>query len=254
MADVRENLAQSLTGESVEIIPYLPYLLQDLWELGAIPEDIIQIIEQNVEVTTHTRILDLACGKGAVSVKLASAFGCKVKGIDFIPEFIDYADNKAAEYGLHHQCEFTVEDINQSVVKENGYDIVILASTGDVLGDVLETLLKLKNTVRPGGYILIDDAYSQDNTNNAYHSREVWLKAFRDAGVRLVAEKSAEASVLKDINKYNQERITQRAHELMRSYPERADLFSGYVTSQQAECNELEGGSIISVTWLLQVI
>lgn len=254
MTEVREKLAQSLTGESVEIIPYLPYLLQDLWELGAIAEDIIQIIEQNIDVTANTSILDLACGKGAVSIKLARAFGCRTKGIDLIPEFIDYAVNKAAEYGLQDRCEFVVEDINQSVVNENGYDIVILASVGDVLGDLWQTLLKLKNTVRPGGYILIDDAYSQDDTNNVYHSREVWLKAFRDTGVRLVAEQGAAASVLKDINKYNQDRITQRAQELILAYPELADLFAGYVASQQAECDVLEGGNLISVTWLLQLV
>ncbi|HQA08199.1 MAG TPA: class I SAM-dependent methyltransferase [Syntrophomonadaceae bacterium] len=209
-------------------------------------------MEQHIEVTPYTKILDLACGKGAVSINLARAFGCKVKGIDLIPEFIDYAVNKAIAYGLQDRCKFTVEDINQSVLKENGYDIVILASVGDVLGNVLETLLKLKNTVRPRGYILIDDAYSKDGSNNGYHTRELWLRSFTDAGVRLIAEKTAEARVLKDINKYNQERIFQRAHELMKSYPDLVDLFAEYIESQQAECDELEGGNIISVTWLLQ--
>jgi ubiquinone/menaquinone biosynthesis C-methylase UbiE len=223
-----------------------------LWELGAIPNDIIHLIEQNIEVTPNTKILDLACGKGAVSINLARAFGCKVKGIDLIPEFIDYAVTKALAYGLQDRCEFIVGDINESVLNENGYDIVILASVGDVLGNVLETLLKLKKTVRSRGYILIDDAYSKDDSNKVYHTRELWLKAFSDAGVRLVAEKKAEARVLKDINKYNQDRITQRAHELMKSYPDLVDLFAGYIESQQAECNELEGGNIISVTWLLQ--
>jgi hypothetical protein len=35
MSNVEEKLARSLTGESTAIIPYLPYLFQDLWELGA---------------------------------------------------------------------------------------------------------------------------------------------------------------------------------------------------------------------------
>jgi len=34
MLDVKEKLAKSLTAETTELIPYLPYLLQDLWELG----------------------------------------------------------------------------------------------------------------------------------------------------------------------------------------------------------------------------
>jgi len=106
-------------------------------------------------------------------------------------EFIDYAVTKALAYGLQDRCEFIVGDINESVLNENGYDIVILASVGDVLGNVLETLLKLKKTVRSRGYILIDDAYSKDDSNKVYHTRELWLKAFSDAGVRLVAEKKS---------------------------------------------------------------
>lgn len=101
--------------------------MQDLRELGAIPADIIHLIEQLIEVTYNTRILDLDCGKGADSIKLARAFGCKVKGSNLIQEFIDYAVEKALAYGLQDRCEFTVGDINQSVLKENGYDIVILA-------------------------------------------------------------------------------------------------------------------------------
>ena len=44
MSDVEEKLAKSLTAESVELIPYLPYLLQDLWELGSSPKDMIHLI------------------------------------------------------------------------------------------------------------------------------------------------------------------------------------------------------------------
>jgi hypothetical protein len=38
MSTVEEKLAKSLTAESTELIPYLPYLLQDLWELRLIPQ------------------------------------------------------------------------------------------------------------------------------------------------------------------------------------------------------------------------
>ncbi|WP_207706943.1 hypothetical protein [Alkalibaculum sporogenes] len=46
MSNVEEKLAKSLTAESTELIPYLPYLLQDLWELGSSPKDIINMIQK----------------------------------------------------------------------------------------------------------------------------------------------------------------------------------------------------------------
>ena len=30
---VKEKLAESLTSDTTDILPYLPYLLQDFWEL-----------------------------------------------------------------------------------------------------------------------------------------------------------------------------------------------------------------------------
>ena len=51
------------------------------------------------------------------------------------------------------------------MVVEKGFDIVILGAIGDVLGSPLETILKLKNTVKSRGYIFIDDAYGNDGSN-----------------------------------------------------------------------------------------
>lgn len=89
MPDVEMKLAKSLTADTTELIPYLPYILQDLWEMGASPDNIYHLISKHVEVSEKTRVLDPACGKGAVSVHPAKAAGLKVKGIDIIPGFID---------------------------------------------------------------------------------------------------------------------------------------------------------------------
>lgn len=253
MSNVEEKLARSLTGESTAIIPYLPYLLQDLWELGAMPSEINHLISRYIPITKDTRILDLACGKGTVSINLSKSFGCRVKGIDIIPEFIDYAVKKAYEHGVENLCHFQVEDINQSIKTEKNYDIVVYAAVGDVLGDIYETIVKLKDTVVRGGYILIDDSYSSQVNHEIYASRQQWLTAFRDTGVRLVAEKTMDENSMEAINQYNQNCIIKRAQELQAANPDQADLLATYIQSQQAEINDLQG-DITGVVWLLQVI
>jgi 2-polyprenyl-3-methyl-5-hydroxy-6-metoxy-1,4-benzoquinol methylase len=165
MQTVEEKLAKSLTAESIELIPYLPYLLQDLWELGSSPKDMLDLITRHLRVSKQTKVLDLACGKGAVSIHLARRLGCLVKGIDIIPEFIGFAINKAQEFGVEELCEFKVGDITESVKTEKDYDIVIYGAVGNVLGNWEETITLLKNTVKKGGYIIIDDAYGNDKSN-----------------------------------------------------------------------------------------
>ena len=135
MSNRDEKLAKSLTAESTEIIPFLPYLLQDLWELGSSPKDMIDLISKNMIISKNTKILDLACGKGAVSISIAQRFGCQIKGIDLIPDFIDVAKEKSQEYKVESLCEFVAGDINESVEIEKSYDIVILGAVGEVLGN-----------------------------------------------------------------------------------------------------------------------
>ncbi|MCJ7666385.1 MAG: class I SAM-dependent methyltransferase [Actinobacteria bacterium] len=253
MSKVEEKLAKSLSAETTELIPHLPYLLQDLWELGSIPKDIAELISIHLPVPKKTKVLDLACGKGAVSIYLAKTFSCHIKGIDIISEFISYAKKKAAKYSVEDLCEFEVEDINNSVKIERKYDIVILGSVGDVLGNSVETILKLKSTVNAKGYIFIDDAYSSYGFDERYPSRQRWIQVFKNVGVKLIAEKTIDDEELIYINRFNQGHIIKRANELKIKYPEKSGLFEGYIQSQQREIDELEGETT-GIIWLLQTI
>ncbi len=252
MSTTEEKLAKSLTAESTELIPYLPYLLQDLWELGSSPKDILELIRKHVQVSKKTRVLDLACGKGAVSVHLARELGCRVKGMDMIPEFIEFAKGKVREFGVEVRCEFVVGDITEFVKTEKDYDIVILGAVGDVLGNPEETVTQLRNTVKQGGYIIIDDAYGNEKSSVIYPTREQWLGVFEKTGVKLVAEKIIDEDELASVNNEQQEWIVKRVRELKDKLPEKAPLFDSYIRSQQAECDELEN-EISGVTMLLQV-
>ena len=253
MLTVEENLAKSLTAESVELIPYLSYLLQDLWDLGSLPEDMVELANEHMSVSRSFKVLDLACGKGAVSVHLAKALGVSVTGIDIMADFIVYAKEKAAEYNVASLCDFIVDDINKRVMTEKGYDLVILGAVGDVLGTPEETITKLKQTIRPEGYILIDDGYGKVGIETDYYTRQDWLDVFKKTQVRLIAEKTITDDAMAAINREQQIHIVKRAHELMVKYPDKAGLFEGYIRSQQAECDELEQ-EITGVTLLLQKI
>ncbi len=44
-------------------------------------------------------------------------------------------------------------------------------SVGDVLGTPEESIRKLKHTIKPGGYILIDDAYGKKGAKEDYYTK-----------------------------------------------------------------------------------
>ena len=257
--ETEEKLAGSLTAETTELLPFLPYLLQDFWELGSAPWTMVQLIKKHVKLSEHTRVLDLACGKGPVSVKIAQNLQVKVKGIDLIPEFIEVAVQKAKEFNVSELCEFAFGDINEAVKTEKDYDIVILGGVGDVLGAPGETLSKLKETIKPGGYIMIDECYLPDDgdqkdiryDNYEYLTGKQWNALFKEAGLELVEALSDFDESENLDSDSGMAAITARANELIEKHPDKKEIFEGYIRSQQNEYDDIDS-RLVPVVWVLK--
>ena len=153
-----QSIADSLEVDT-KLLPYTPFLLQDLWALGSSVDYIIDVVGSLNLPSTQTKLLDLGCGKGAVSIQIASKFGFTVVGVDRMTPFLEDARKKAIEYKVSHLCEFINQDIIEFVSIEHGFDLVILASLGGIFGSTKNTIAQLRTQVRSDGYILIDDGY-----------------------------------------------------------------------------------------------
>jgi SAM-dependent methyltransferase len=257
--ETEERLAGSLTAETTELLPFLPYLLQDFWELGSDPGVMAGLIGRHAGLSENARVLDLACGKGAISVNIARELRVRVKGVDLIPEFVEIAVQKADEFGVGGLCGFTVGDINEAVQTEKDHDCVIFGAAGNILGDPAETLAKLKATVRPGGFILIDECYLPDGGkredvkygNYEYLTERQWAGLFREAGLELLETVTGAGD--DPGGGAGMEAITRRANELIEKHPDQKAMFEGYIRSQQNEYDDIDH-RLVGVTWILRKI
>jgi len=137
MKTIEESVIYAMDGSDVDLLPFLPYILQDLWEFGTSSDVIVtQLKNLNFDNLKQLNVLDLGCGKGAVSVKLAHNFGFKTVGFDAVPDFIDFAKLKAKEYNVAHLCSFFVEDIRKIIGEQKDFDIIILGAIGNVFGQL----------------------------------------------------------------------------------------------------------------------
>jgi len=102
-----------------------------------------------------SRILDLGCGPGLYSSRLAE-LGHECEGIDFSPASIDYARAKAKKDQL--QCRYRHEDI-RSADYGVGFDLVMLVfsefNTFEP-GDASLILNRSFQALKPGGKILLE--------------------------------------------------------------------------------------------------
>ena len=252
--ELEEKLARSLAADTTEVLPFVPYMLQDVWELGGNSGDMIKLIRKYMPISEEAKILELGCGKGAVSINIAKSLNINVYGFDLIPDFIEYAKQKAEELNVSLLCHFMLCDINEVVDTEKNYDCVILGGAGDALGNPQESLNKLLKTIKPQGYILIDEAYLRDSSsideleykNYEYLTRKQWLCLFKDSGLKLLEE----VPNIEEFD-YDLKAVAARADELTAKYPEKRAIFEGYVQSLLNDCIDLKNNTL-AVTWMLQ--
>lgn len=103
----------------------------------------------------NARILDLACGPGFYTQRLARC-GFKCTGVDFSPASIEYARKQARESEL--KIEYVLEDIRNFIPKKK-FDCVLLSfgefnvfREDDALGILRKTSKCLKNN----GFLLLE--------------------------------------------------------------------------------------------------
>lgn len=249
MKSLEESIAKAMDSDNTDILPYLPYILQDFWEIGSSPEDMIELIKKHQKNLNDLYIADLGCGKGAVSVNISKQLGCRCLGIDGIHEFIDEAKMKAEEYGVSSLCEFKAGDIRTEIEHMPKFDVIILGAIGQVFGNYYETLTVLKPHLNSTGIIIIDDAYIEEEGikhPNVLPINEL-LKQVNDAEMRLIDEIKVKDEISQS-QEYNQQYdfITQRCKELMQKHPDKTGLFEAYIQKQNNEYTMLTTALICS--------
>ncbi len=252
MERVEREVIQSLETEAA-LLPDMPALLADLDALGSSPSIIADLAASHVRPNAATRVLDLACGKGPVALALARRFGCSVLGVDGFAPFVDAARAAARRSGLGRRCAFERGDLRSFLAPDQPYDLVILASVGDLLGDPSATMAQLRRAARPGGWIVIDDGFKKagapDSVPGYGHAETVaGLTAHGDV---LTAEAALSDGALRAMNDANNRAIDRRVDELSARHPARAALFRRYQRRQREECRLLETAFTCAV-WLLR--
>jgi SAM-dependent methyltransferase len=250
LSSLEASVTASLDGGDEALFPYLPYILQDVWEIGTDPALMVRLVRAYISQPASLHVLDLGCGKGAVSIRLAQELGCRCHGIDALPAFIAEAQEKAAEYKVAHLCTFETGDIREQIGSLPRYDLIVLGAIGPVLGDYYATLTALRPCLEPNGLIFIDDGYLADDNPYPHPialKRAAMLQQIEAAGMRLVAEELIAPELIRSANEFIYQKLKTRCLELMELYPDQRELFEGYLRDQEVENEALEGELVCGV-------
>jgi 2-polyprenyl-3-methyl-5-hydroxy-6-metoxy-1,4-benzoquinol methylase len=249
MRTIEESVVIAMDGKDKNLYSYLPYILQDLWEFGASPEIIINLIKKHKSDFESLKILDVGCGKGAVSIKIAKEFKCNCFGIDAVKEFVDELMIKAKEYNVEKYCTFEAGDVRTKLIDEIKYDIVLLGAIGPVFGDYYSTLTRIKNCLLSDGLIIVDDSYINETSNFSHSQIEKKshiIHQITNAKMRIIDEVIISEEQIKESNKNIFNKIKTRCEELIKKEPKDSHLFEEYIKNQEIENEVLEHEVICS--------
>jgi cyclopropane fatty-acyl-phospholipid synthase-like methyltransferase len=234
----KKEFQNSLDLTSEELEHYIPELLKGLWELGSMPEYIIELIERN-NLGENNNIIDLGCGKGAVLVRLAERFDIKAIGIDIVPNFIDEANNYATQYEIADKVVFKTEDIVESLKTITQQDIVIYGYDSEILGDLKGTLRQLTKCIKRDGCIILEFIFTEQPNDEMLTDNEM-MNIIGQSGYCILDRIDWNRETLKKVNRQNLDIIQENVKQLISQYADKEKLFNEYMQNQIEECEELE--------------
>lgn len=105
------------------------------------------------------RVLDVGCGPGHLSMRLAGEHGLEVTGLDLDPEMIERARANAEQLGADRGGRplFLVGDVASLPFPDDSFDLVVSTMSMHHWDDPAAGLTEIARVLRPGGRALIWD-------------------------------------------------------------------------------------------------
>ncbi|MBN2012497.1 methyltransferase domain-containing protein [candidate division KSB1 bacterium] len=240
-----------------EFIPYLAELFADFGELGTDPGIICQWMKAICTESPIRKVLDLGCGKGAVSIPLAVELGVDVYGVDAYRPFVESARIEAAKLNVAHRCCYELGNIYDVVKVATDYDLVMYLAVGNVLGSLSEIVAQIRQTVRDGGYMLIDDGFRTSESTIQFPHHEYYvpyeetIQQLTSCGDKIVREQVYSLPYTRAMNDRYNTWLHKRAAILRQQHREFNHVLDQLLERERQECKILETQMAMAM-WLLQ--
>ncbi|WP_432478121.1 class I SAM-dependent methyltransferase [Nocardioides sp. GXQ0305] len=118
--------------------------------------DKLDLVCRKLGLQPGTRMLDVGCGWGSLSLHAAEHFGAQVTGVTIAAEQKRFIDARVAGRGLGDRVEIRLQDY-RDVPERDHFDAVGSLEMGEHVGeDNYPTYVEvLRRSVRPGGRVLV---------------------------------------------------------------------------------------------------
>ncbi|HEX3610326.1 MAG TPA: cyclopropane-fatty-acyl-phospholipid synthase family protein [Sporichthyaceae bacterium] len=132
------------------------------YTLADAQRDKLDLICRKLDVAPGSRLLDIGCGWGSLSLHAAEHYGAQVIGVTLSREQQDFVLARVAERGLADRVEIRLQDYRE--IPESGFDAVTSIEMGEHVGAANYPAFAgvLHRCVREGGRVLVQQMSRRD--------------------------------------------------------------------------------------------
>lgn len=238
------------------LLPYATELLSDFEELGSDSGLIVEVV-RSLGLPAASFAVDLGCGKGANAIALASRLGFQVLGIELHTPFLEHCVRAAESAGVSERCTLRAGDIVKLAGNIEPVDLALLAALGDTLGPLDETMGVLRKYVKPGGFIVISDAFLREDGCTEFPGFEGYagieetrkrLTAWGDEIVRQVIEPDCDS----DDDDEEAASICGRAAQIAQRHPQMESELTRFA-ERQASAYQYVEKNLMGAVWAVKL-
>ena len=131
---------------------------EDIGQTGWLTSDEQDEFISKLNVENGDKLLDIACGSGGPTLRIAAKTGCSVVGIDIHKQGIDTASKQAEERGLGNLVKFEIVDAGKSLhFDEATFDGLICIDAVNHLPNRAAVFSDWFRVLKPGGRLVFTD-------------------------------------------------------------------------------------------------
>ena len=151
----------------------------------------LRLLGEYLRLGSESRVLDLACGKGGPAIVLASAYGCRIVGVELRDEFADEARARVAAAGLDSLVDVHTGDATEFPLEPQGFEAALCLGASFVWGTIGDAAAALLPAVKTGGFVAVGEPYwrtwplPRDVADDGYADLASTAERFTVAGVAL---------------------------------------------------------------------
>ncbi len=248
--DALHSVTASL-GVPRRLAPFLPDLFRGFTSLGSRPQRLVTAFAR-AGIGPRSRVLDLACGKGALAVALAARTGCRVVGVDAYAPFLEQARTLSRRHATARRCAFIVGDVRSPPLAPDAlFDGAIMVG---LLGAGRAASL-LRRWTRPGGVYLLDDAVRAPGVRaaafRAVPALEEARRVIERRGDAVVREIALAQSFTPAHKRRTRRALVANARRVARAHPHMATLLEEFLDQQHAAEHALTR-SLCPMAWVVR--